>query len=161
MRREAAFRGRLEFCSNFYWPCPVSLDGQAYDSVEHAYQAAKFLEPGTRLLFGDGSGITPGEAKRLARRLTAQGHLRKDWEQVSLGVMEDLVRQKFSLYPPLREMLLATGDEELVEGNYWHDNFWGACSCPRCGGREKHNHLGRILMKVRGEARHGQGTQAA
>jgi predicted NAD-dependent protein-ADP-ribosyltransferase YbiA (DUF1768 family) len=93
--------------------------------------------------------------------------------------MEDLVRQKFSLYPTLREKLLATGEEELVEGNYWHDNFWGACSCRKCEGREKHNHLGRILMKVRSglggptgglpgyavygpkEARHGQGAQAA
>jgi predicted NAD-dependent protein-ADP-ribosyltransferase YbiA (DUF1768 family) len=80
----------------------------------------------------DGIGITPGEAKKLARKLTAQGYLRKDWEQASLGIMEGLVRQKFSLYPTLREKLLATGDEELVEGNYWHDNFWGACSCRKC-----------------------------
>jgi len=116
MRCEATFRGRLEFCSNFYWPYPVSLDGQAYDSVEHAYQAAKFLEPSIRLLFGDGSGITPGEAKRLARRLTAQGHLRKDWEQVSLGVMEDLVRQKFSLYPPLRRCSWPPGTRSLWRG---------------------------------------------
>ncbi len=75
--------------------------------------------------------------------------------------MEDLVRQKFSLYTTLREMLLATGDEELVEGNYWCDNFWGACWCPDCEGKEKHNHLGRILMKIREEAKHGQGAQAA
>jgi len=163
MSREATFRGRLDFCSNFYWPFPVRLDGEAYDSVEHAYQAAKFLAPGLRILFrsADGIGTTPGEAKKLARKLTAQEHLRKDWEQASLGIMEDLVRQKFSLYPTLREKLLATGEEELVEGNYWHDNFWGACSCRKCEGREKHNHLGRILMKVRGEARHGQGAQAA
>ena len=137
MSREATFRGRLEFCSNFYWPCPVSLDGQMYDSVEHAHQASKFLDPAIRFLFrsGDGAGITPGTAKRLARRWTAL--IRKDWEQVSLGIMEDLVRQKFSLYTTLREMLLATGDEE------------------------KHNHLGRILMKIREEAKHGQGAQAA
>jgi predicted NAD-dependent protein-ADP-ribosyltransferase YbiA (DUF1768 family) len=83
MSREATFRGRLDFCSNFYWPYPVRLDGDIYDSVEHAYQAAKYLDPGIRILFrsADGIGITPYEAKKLARKLTAPseswiGHVR-------------------------------------------------------------------------------------
>ena len=46
-----------------------------------------------------------------------------------------------------------TGDAELIEGNTWHDNYWGVCSCSKCNGRGK-NRLGKLLMKVREELRH-------
>jgi predicted NAD-dependent protein-ADP-ribosyltransferase YbiA (DUF1768 family) len=42
-------------------------------------------------------------------------------------------------------MLKATGDEELVEGNWWNDTFWGVCN----GVGE--NNLGKLLMKIRAE----------
>ena len=47
----------------------------------------------------------------------------------------------------LKEMLLLTGDQEIIEENYWGDTFWGVC---RGKGQ---NHLGKILMKVRDELR--------
>lgn len=72
--------------------------------------------------------------------------MRSDWEEVKLGVMEGLLREKFS-DPELRRKLLATGERELVEGNDWGDSFWGVCA-----GRGK-NHLGRLLMKLREELR--------
>lgn len=53
---------------------------------------------------------------------------------------------KFAI-PELKEMLLATGDEELVEGNYWHDTIWGVCD----GVGE--NHLGKMLMEIREDLR--------
>ena len=58
--------------------------------------------------------------------------------------MESLVREKFT-DPMLRLQLMATGSEELVEGNTWSDTFWGVCN------GEGGNHLGKILMKVRAE----------
>lgn len=46
-------------------------------------------------------------------------------------------------------MLLATGSEELIQGNTWNDTFWGV--------NHQHpkglNHLGRILMDVRSQLR--------
>jgi predicted NAD-dependent protein-ADP-ribosyltransferase YbiA (DUF1768 family) len=60
------------------------------------------------------------------------------------------LRQKF-IQPGLCELLISTGIEDLVEGNKWHDNFWGACSCQTCTKREKFNMLGRLLMQVRKE----------
>jgi predicted NAD-dependent protein-ADP-ribosyltransferase YbiA (DUF1768 family) len=53
--------------------------------------------------------------------------------------------------PKLRAMLLATGNEELIEGNTWHDNTWGDCSCDACKDIEGKNMLGKLLMKVRDE----------
>lgn len=139
MSRIESFRNAHAFLSNFY-PAPVSLDGVVYPTVEHAYQAAKTKDSFERQKFLTG---TPGQAKRLGRRVTR----REDWFQVSISIMEDLVRQKFTNMAGLKHLLLETGDAELVEGNVWNDTFWGVCNGV---GR---NELGKILMKVRSEFR--------
>ena len=64
----------------------------------------------------------------------------------------------FDLYE-LAEKLLATGDEEVVEGNTWHDRYWGRCKCVKHEG-ECLNWLGRILMRVRADLRKGDNTEA-
>lgn len=73
-----------------------------------------------------------------------------------LPVMSSLLRVKFA-EPGLRDKLLRTADRPLVEGNTWHDNFWGKCSCRKCGllvqngGLEQENWLGKLLEVVREE----------
>jgi predicted NAD-dependent protein-ADP-ribosyltransferase YbiA (DUF1768 family) len=64
------------------------------------------------------------------------------------------VREKFK-QEDLKQMLLDTGDQELIEGNFWHDNFFGVCSCGACLGKGQNN-LGKILMKIREEVRSNQ-----
>lgn len=134
------FRGDHRFLSNFY-PAIVSLDGERYPSVEHAYQAAKTLVYPQRMAIK--SVREPGYAKKIGSCVD----IRADWDNVKLAVMEDLVRQKFTQDPNLCRRLLLTGHEELIEGNNWGDRFWGVCR------GEGENHLGKILMKVRGELR--------
>ena len=56
------------------------------------------------------------------------------------------IREKFK-HTDLKELLLSTGDQELVEGNTWNDTYWGICR------GEGQNNLGKILMKVRMELR--------
>jgi ribA/ribD-fused uncharacterized protein len=129
------FSGQYRWLSNFA-PALVHLDGIEYLSVEHAYQAAKSFDAKYRASIA--RCATPTDAKRLGRTVP----LRTDWPQVKLAVMEDLLRQKFS-QPFFATKLHATGNEELVEGNYWHDTFWGVCN----GVGE--NHLGRLLMLIR------------
>ena len=87
--------------------------------------------------------MEPAEAKSRGRQIT----LRPDWEEVKLGIMEEIVRVKFTQNHALRQQLLDTGDRELREGNNWHDTFWGVDL--RTGKGE--NHLGKILMKIRSE----------
>jgi len=130
-----SFQGEYRWLSNF-WPAKVILDGVEFPTVEHAYQAAKTLNPVARLAIK--AQPTPGRAKRAAKMLS----VREDWHAVSLGVMEDLLRQKFQ-EPALKALLLATGDEELIEGNTWGDRFWGVY------GGQGENHLGKLLMKIR------------
>lgn len=132
------FRGEYAFLSNFY-PADVVLDGVLYPSVEHAFQAAKTLDPAERRAIQHAR--TPAEARRMGRRV----NLRPDWEVVRCDVMYDLVRQKFRRHSGLARRLLATGQEELVELNTWGDTFWGVC------GSRGENRLGKILMAVRAE----------
>lgn len=140
LNKKKAFDGPHAFLSNMH-PCPVLLDGVQYPSVENAYQAAKTLSADERLTF---QRLSPKEAKQHGRRIT----LRKDWtEMVKLQTMAELLKQKFST-DPLRAQLLDTGSLELVEYNYWHDNFWGSCTCTRCN-NQGHNYLGKLLMVLR------------
>lgn len=73
--------------------------------------------------------------------------LRPDWEQVKDDVMRRAVRRKFEAHPELRQVLLATGAEPIVE-NAPKDWYWG---CGKDGTGK--NMLGRILMEVRAALR--------
>lgn len=146
MSKIDGFEGRYAFLSNFY-PSPVeyiSLDGQKHiaPSVEHAFQASKAIELKHELAILNSP--TMGGAKRRGR----QNKIRPDWEQVKVQTMYEFVLKKFSA-PELKEKLLATGDAELVEGNHWHDNYWGDCHCEQCKDTPGKNKLGGILMLVR------------
>jgi len=141
---EAAFRGDKAFCSNFY-PSPVVWQGVVYATVEHAFASAKTrdLEWRERIR----AAITPGAAKKLGR----QAPLRPDWEERKVNTMRKLLYRKFE-DSVLADSLLETGDEPLVERNFWHDCVWGKCYCPKCGGHGK-NMLGSLLMEVRAHLR--------
>lgn len=145
-----AFKDEYRWLSNF-WHAPVLLDGDTYSTVEHAYQAAKTLDLEERRSFQH-HAMTPSSAKRHGRIVT----LRPDWDRVRQTVMLDLTRQKYQR-PYLRAKLLNTGNRKIIEGNNWHDNFWGRCSCRRCIGKGQ-NTLGQILMQVRREQRAGETT---
>lgn len=138
------FDKEFAFLSNFY-PSTLELEGEFYPTVEHAFQAAKTDSPDERATVR--TADTPGKAKHRGRRVT----LRPDWEEVKNDIMLELLRCKFS-DPGLQEMLLSTGEAELIEGNWWHDRYWGQCECARCGGQGR-NELGRLLMQVRAESR--------
>lgn len=136
-----SFSGEYRWLSNFY-PAEVELSGFFYPTVEHAYQAAKTLDPKERVKFRSGPRrelvISAGEAKKAGRRLT----VREDWEQVKVAIMRDLTRSKYR-HPDLRQRLIDTGDAHIEEGNWWGDTFWGVC------GGVGRNMLGLIIMEER------------
>jgi ribA/ribD-fused uncharacterized protein len=137
-----SFQGSNRFLSNF-WPAKVVFEGVEYPSVENAYQAAKTLDPSLRVPF---QTYTAGEAKKQSHKLK----VREDWNEVKLNVMRDLLLQKFR-DKDLLEELKRTGTKLLIEGNIWHDNFWGDCSCGKRAECAKTgmNHLGQLLMAIR------------
>jgi ribA/ribD-fused uncharacterized protein len=139
------FIGPYEKLSNFtlviiYWK------GIKFPSVEHAYVASKSLDP---KFWRNISQIDPKSAG-LARKLGRNTKIRPDWNDVKVSFMEQFLIQKFN-YDKFKVKLISTGDEELIEGNWWHDNFWGNCSCKKCSDIEGQNTLGKLLMKIRGD----------
>ena len=69
--------------------------------------------------------------------------LRPDWESVKDDVMRRGVLAKFRRYAAIRDILLSTGDEEIVE-NSPGDRYWGI-GADGTG----QNRLGTILMETR------------
>lgn len=127
----------FQYLSNFAL-ASVEYRGMVYPTVEHAYQAAKTLDFEKRYeIRRCGS---PAKAKELGKKLVLRNH----WNEIRVSIMLYLLRQKFGRQP-LRHQLLATGNRQLVEGNYWNDTFWGVCQ-----GRGDNN-LGKLLMQVRSE----------
>lgn len=137
------FQGDFRFLSNFEGP-PVKLDGITYPRVENAYQAAKTLDLEQRRQF---VSVTAAKAKQLGKQYIT---LRSDWNTIRLEIMSKLVRQKF-LNLQYMQLLLATNEADLIEGNYWHDNFWGDCYCKKCVNIKGQNELGRLIKSIRDE----------
>lgn len=140
-----SFSNNYSFLSNFY-PATINFEGQVYNSVEHAFQAAKTVDKKERAIVA--SMHLAASAKNAGQHVS----LRDDWDIIKVDVMRDLVFQKFQVYT-LRKKLSATSPEILVEGNYWCDNFWGNCCCGKCKSTPGLNQLGYILMHVRDQAK--------
>lgn len=140
------FKGQYRFLSNFA-PSPIQLEGFDFPTAEHAFQALKTLDPDARRQVANAPA--PDVAKFYGRKVP----LRADWEDVKYSVMEQVVGEKFRQNPDLALKLADTGDVQLIEGNYWHDQIWGDCHCSRHVGDDGQNALGAILMKVRQELR--------
>lgn len=137
------FRNYYSFLSNFH------IDSDGY-CVEIVYQASKFSRTDSELMNEILLCGSPFKAKKIAHLPANKSKIRKDWEKVSLKNMEEFLRIKFK-HELERSLLIGTRDLELIEGNIWHDNFFGVCNCEKCVGKEKLNNLGKLLMKIRDE----------
>ncbi|MDB9327401.1 NADAR family protein, partial [Nodularia spumigena CS-590/02] len=84
---------------------------------------------------------TPKDAAKMGRERSRP--LRKDWEKVKDDIMRKAVLCKFQSHRDIRQILLATDNQEIVE-NSPIDYYWG-CGADGSG----KNMLGRILMEVR------------
>ena len=65
--------------------------------------------------------------------------------------MADILELKFQ-DPTLRDKLIHTYPQYLVEGTLWHDNVWGICLakyCKKCEDVQGENRLGVLLMELR------------
>jgi len=133
-------------CFSNFSPHPIQVEGSYWQTVEHYYQAQKFV--GTEnegLIAVIRQTQTPMEAATLGRDRTRK--LRPDWEQVKRQVMWQGVLTKFLTHTDIQAILLDTGDELIVEDSPT-DYYWG-CGQDKTG----QNQLGEILMNVRQEVR--------
>lgn len=138
-------------CFSNFSPHGIQIRGTYWSTVEHYYQAQKFAGSLDEVIIPIiHAADTPETAAALGRCRTRR--LRQDWDLVKTQVMQEAVLKKFLTHADIREILLNTGNEILVE-NSPTDCFWG-CGIDKTG----QNHLGKILMNVREEIRQIQPT---
>lgn len=132
------FRGEYGWLSNFA-ECPIDIMGIVYPSVENAYMSCKRADDEWKLFCRDNDAAT---VKKKSKNI----ELRENWEDIKLQAMKHCLLEKFN-QEPFRTKLLDTGNQNIVEGNYWNDTFWGVDlkQDPNIG----ENHLGRLIMEVR------------
>ena len=131
------FKGEYAWLSNFA-PVEIEYEGRTYPSLEHAYQAARSIDPSWKDYCA--SGVSSGNVKRKSKNIIYSA----DWMEVRVAVMKELCIKKYA-DPDYKAKLLATGSLEIIEGNTWGDTFWGVDI--RTG--EGLNILGKIIMEIR------------
>lgn len=138
------FRKTYYFLSNFF-PSTVSYKDCEFPTVEHAFQAAKCTSAADfdKIL----NCRTPYEAKKLGRLVA----IKDNWDSQRVNIMREILREKFCNNANLKELLVNTGQRKIVEGNYFHDNYWGQCLCEEHRHIQGENMLGELLMKIRNE----------
>ena len=117
------------------------LDGLWWPTSEHYFQAQKFVTTDRVWFEKIRTVTTPKQAAKMGRN--REHPLRQDWEEVKDGIMQQALLQKFETHADIRAILLATGEEPIVE-NSPHDYYWG-CGADGSG----KNQLGYILTAVR------------
>lgn len=143
--------------SNWYLRYMI-IHAKRYNSVEQymMYQKA--------MLFGDEEiadeimqTYNMREIKALGRKV--RNFDNKKWDEVKYDIVLTAVKAKFTQYDDLKEILLETGDAEIVEASPY-DRIWGI------GTNRPHeimnkqkwkgqNLLGKVLMQVREELKNG------
>lgn len=140
-KNEAPFLSNMfEMAEAIRAPFPKG-DIEFYSS-EAFYQALKFPDYDLKKKIANMNGY---EAKKFAKQ--NQNLIQEDWEERKFNAMEIVINFKFerNTQPELCEMLLATGDRQIVELNWWNDRYWGVSSHDGRG----LNKLGELLMARR------------
>lgn len=141
-------------CFSNFSPHPIWIDGVYWQTVEHYYQAHKFVGGKNESAIAEiRKAKTPAEAAQIGRSRPHQW--RDDWDRVKPHIMWQGVFTKFLSHPDIQAILLSTGDELLVEDSPV-DYYWG-CGTDRTG----LNKLGEIIMNVRQEIRWSRAEQTS
>ena len=120
---------------------PIELDGKTWPTSEHYFQAQKFA--GTPHEEAIRQAASAMEAACMGRERSRP--LRADWEAVKVDVMKRALLAKFTQHSDLRDLLLGTGNRELIERTP-HDASWADG-----GDGSGMNMLGKLLMELRAQ----------
>ncbi|XWV26408.1 hypothetical protein QJ857_gp0661 [Tupanvirus soda lake] len=137
-----AYRPYYEF-TNFYQRAPIRINNIIFKTPEHYYQWQKFDDIVAR------QRIIDAPTARIASDVAEKHkHLvipNFDKENAMLRAL----RAKFSQYQDLGNLLLSTGNRQLIEHNMY-DDYWSDG-----GDGSGLNIFGKTLMKVRSELNDG------
>lgn len=133
--------------SNFAVGYPITIDNVTYNTVEHYYQAMKFMKTAPQFAELIINAKSPSEAKELGHsrdfKFDPEWDFRKSKEPLKIEVMRKALYNKFTQYEYLKNLLINTNDRILKENNPW-DDYWGIGK----NGKGR-NQLGKLLMELR------------
>ncbi len=115
------------------------IDGKFWPTSEHYFQGQKFAGTEHEEIIR----LPPAPKVAADRGRERNRPLHEDWNDVKEDVMRRALQAKFTTHPALRDLLLATGDQKIVE-NAPGDFYWGI-------GRDGtgQNRLGVLLVELR------------
>jgi ribA/ribD-fused uncharacterized protein len=119
---------------------PIIIDNVVWDTSEHYFQAMKFPHDPD---YQEKIRTTKicSDIKKLGGN--RQIKLRSDWEEVKENIMMIALRAKFDQYPELKQLLLSTVGNSIVEHTE-NDSYWGDG-----GDGSGLNRLGILLVELR------------
>ena len=135
------FYEREYYCFSNFSSFSVKWKGKLWKTSEHAYQAAHFFKTAPLLADKIYRAMSAHEAFYLAK--TNADKAPKNWEEIKIGIMEDIVRHKLKQNPYVMKKLIQTGKRKIFEDSP-KDPFWGWGI-----NRNGRNELGKIWMKMR------------
>lgn len=130
-------------CLDNFAAFAVVYKGIKYPTVEHAYQALKFVDTAPEIAKEITESFSSHEAQKI-------GYANKDrqnpkWDDIKVNLMEELLRLKLEQNPYVKRKLLQTKDYLICEDSP-KDSFWGIGA-----ERDGQNQLGKLWMKLRDE----------
>lgn len=129
---------------------PMEFEGRQYATAEHAYQAGKARKDEVREWIL--SAPTPSLVAMAAHGLYTWDIV-PEWSRIKFDRMREVLRAKFTQHEDLKNLLLSTGNERLVEVGRTDNavnRTWGEVN------GKGQNMLGVLLMEVRAEIRAGE-----
>ncbi|GMQ95182.1 MAG: hypothetical protein BMS9Abin13_294 [Patescibacteria group bacterium] len=117
--------------------------GFLWMTSEHAYHSEKFEDE--NLIEQLKNTRSAHDAMKLA--YANKSKYRKDWDNMKLEVMKEILRAKVQQHLYVKKKLLESGHKELIE-NSWRDPYWGWGP-----NKDGENHLGKLWMEIRDEMR--------
>jgi ribA/ribD-fused uncharacterized protein len=121
--------------------------GERWATSEHAYQASHFFETAPGLAEQIRNALSAHDAYKLAKANADKAP--KNWDEIKVGIMEEIVRCKLEQHPYIQDKLRQTGTVQIVEDSP-KDDFWGWGL-----NRDGRNELGKIWMKLREDMLNG------
>jgi len=121
----------------------VKIWSKTFPTLEHGYHYRKYSETAPQVA----AEILAAPSAWATMQIDRKHHekRRKDWEEVKVEIMTELMRAKVAQNEDVRACLLATGGKQLVKNSPF-DEFWGSGA----KGTGK-NMVGEIFMQIRNE----------
>jgi len=121
----------------------VNWHGKTWPTSEHAYQAAHFIDTDKKLFEQIYHARSAHDAFKIAKANADKAP--KNWHDIKIGVMEEIVKLKLEQNPYVKKKLAQTNNLLIVEDSPY-DIFWGWGP-----DRKGRNELGKIWMRLRKE----------